>query len=217
MDVVSGCFEGFVYFIRGKGRLQFEPPRRLLDENKKPIQLGEFWDYDANKWGESKEKEPTQDLCVYPIATDWDGDGDLDLLLGGYRGNLALRINKGGSKEPVFAANNTPVKAGGKLIEAKGGGVSPVIADWDGDGTWDLVCGNSAGAIVWYRNVGSRTAPKLESAREILPAAKESDGDRPCSYLKIAVADMNGDKLLDLVVGAKDGNYKGAIWLYPRK
>ena len=206
-----------MYILRGKGDMTFEAPRRLLDKKETPVQLGEFWDEKNRKWGKTEGEDPTRDLCVYPLAVDWDGDGDLDLLLGGFRGRMAVRINEGTAAKPVFAEKNTPVKADGKILSATGGGVSPTTADWDGDGRWDLICGRSKGEVVWYRNTASKGMPTFAAAQTILEKPGEKEADRPCSYLKVAVGDINHDKKLDLVVGAYDAKRTGGIWVYLRR
>jgi len=44
----------------------------------------------------------TSPLCR-PELTDWDGDGDLDLLIGTQDGKVLLALNSGSAKEPLFA------------------------------------------------------------------------------------------------------------------
>ena len=90
---------------------------------------------------------------------DWDGDGDLDLLFGAYDGSLMLRINEGTRREPAFATSNTVVRAGGEPVAIPEGHCTPVVADWDGDGRWDILSGAATGAVCWFRNVGGRAGP----------------------------------------------------------
>lgn len=59
-------------------------------------------------------------MCASPAPIDWDGDGDLDLLMGEFGPNtwpsqagIRLFINSAGS-------GNTPVLSGGDLLTAGG-------------------------------------------------------------------------------------------------
>ncbi len=38
---------------------------------------------------------------------------------------------------------------------------NPVIADWDGDGLWDIITGSSDGGVYCYRNIGKRGEPEF--------------------------------------------------------
>lgn len=216
LDVVAGCFQGFVYLVRGLGAGSFAPPERFKDGKGAWVHLGEFWDEAAKKWGASPEAgTAVSDLCVNPIAADWDGDGDLDLVLGGYGGQAGVRINEGSREKHRFAATNLAVQAGGAPLKMKSG-LCPAVADWDGDGCWDLVCADSAGGVSWFRNAGDRATPTFEAGRTLVAAPKPGERDRPQQYLKIDVDDYNGDGKLDLIVGAKDGAGAGGVWVYPR-
>jgi hypothetical protein len=60
--------------------------------------------------------------------------------------------------------------------------------------------------VVWYRNVGTRTAPQLEAARVLLKKPEEIAPDKVTSEqhgirAKVCVADWNGDGHQDLLVG----------------
>ncbi len=104
------------------------------------------------------------------------------------------------------------------------GYVYPVLIDWDGDALPDLVCPNETNRIFWYRNVGSRREPKFGKRRQIIcdgfPDSPElrilsaqrakdknsSNGvypyeeERPFMWRTgAALADFNGDGLMDLV------------------
>jgi hypothetical protein len=115
-----------------------------------------------------------------PVAVDWDGDGDLDLIAGNSGGFLQWFENTGDRKTPVFAdrgylklaGTDQPIRrvAGenGSVqgpAEAKWGYSNPSVADWDLDGKLDVVVNDIWGHVVWYRGNGSRT--HLEAARDV--------------------------------------------------
>jgi hypothetical protein len=111
-----------------------------------------------------------------PVAVDWNGDGREDLLTGNSAGEIAFIQNLGGT--PPKWAEPVPLTAAGKPIrimaghngsiqgpaESKWGYTGVCVGDWDGDGLLDLLVSSSLGQILWYRNVGTRTAPELAAA-----------------------------------------------------
>jgi hypothetical protein len=50
------------------------------------------------------------------------------------------------------------------------------VADWDGDGLPDLVVNSILGRVVWFRNVGTRSEPRLQQAA---PVEVEWEGPQP--------------------------------------
>ena len=120
-------------------------------------------------------------LCT-PVGVDWDGDGDFDIISGNTAGYIAFIENLSGPKveTPKWAAPKYLEADGQRLrimagpngsiqgpCEAKWGYTTQSVADWDGDGLPDLLVNSILGKVIWYRNVGTRTAPKLAAAQPI--------------------------------------------------
>jgi hypothetical protein len=116
-----------------------------------------------------------------PFCTDWDSDGDTDILCGNTAGYFGYFENQGGTPTkwgaPVLlrAGESTlRIMAGpnGSIqgpCEAKWGYTTLSAADWDGDGRTDILANSIWGKIVWYRNLGDGAdgLPKLSEAQAV--------------------------------------------------
>jgi hypothetical protein len=198
-DLISGSYDpGECYLFRGLGGGKFAARETLSGTDGKPVLRV------------PDQKQKYQSYGSWPVLVDWDNDGDQDLLVGGFDGTMFVRINEGSAKEPKLSAKNLSVQCEGKELKLASGHAAIAVADWDGDGKWDILSGSESGAVYWYRNVGEKGKPKF-AAEQLLIAKHDGDGydevretnaaPIPGIRTQIAVTDYNSDGKLDLLVG----------------
>ena len=163
VDLVVGQEDGRVALLDHTGRVESGMP--VYSDPKFFRQQA-----DAVKFG----------ALVTPVSFDWDGDGDEDLVCGNTAGEIGFIENLDGGSPPKWAApvllkvDGEPIRimAGenGSIqgpAEAKWGYTTISVADWDHDGLPDVIANSIWGKVVWYRNTGTRTEPKLAAAQPI--------------------------------------------------
>ncbi len=164
IDIIVGQEDGRVALMKNTGKVidnmpQFELPfffRQQADE----IKFG---------------------ALVTPYSIDWDSDGDEDLICGNTAGYIGFIENLSGGTNPRWA-EPVCLEVDGKVIhiqagekgsiqgpaESKWGYTTLSVADWDGDGLNDIMINSIWCKIMWYRNIGTKTQPKLAAAQPVL-------------------------------------------------
>ena len=155
-------------------------------------------------------------------VTDWNDDGKLDSLVSnGGKPFVELYLNTGTRTEPRFNDSDIPgfgaFKQGSHLTLASGKPLSVErpygrsVADWNADGTKDVIVGNSRGEVWRFLNKGKKGRPSLAPPVPISARGNTFLGDR--DRATPSAADWNGDGKMDLLVT----DYPGRIHLYLNK
>ncbi len=163
VDLIVGDEDGRVAYVKHSG--QFEDGMPIFEDPYYFQQKSDLLKFGA---------------LVTPVSVDWDGDGDEDIIAGNSAGYISFIENLDGQYPPKWA-NPKRLEAGDEILriqagdngsiqgpcEAKWGYTTLSVADWDMDGLLDLVVNSIWGKILWYKNIGSATAPKLAAAQPV--------------------------------------------------
>ncbi len=149
--------------LSANGVIAYADPVPLTDPSETVIDVGE------NAW---------------PAAFEWDGDGQMDLLVGEQSGSIFILLNRGGhfiDGGLLSAEDWDPIRA--TIIG--GGLISPALApgDFDNDGLADLLFGDTQFSTLWFlRNNGSPSSPSFSieapSVTSTIPGRVERLSDR---------------------------------------
>ncbi|MEX2310334.1 MAG: FG-GAP-like repeat-containing protein [Pirellulales bacterium] len=199
VDIVYGEQYGQLFVMLNTGTPEapaFGPSQMIFESDGQPLDFG---------------------VHAAPLVIDWDDDDAKDLLVGTYKNRIAFFRNTGSNQKRVFQYEGFLRDSTGQFlalpvtpVAQKSEGVFkedyfPVLSavDWDDDGDVDLLCGGYiTGRVYFYRNTGRQDGlPVLELVGPVVNSNGEAINVRdwcaaPCAQ------DLNGDGLLDLVVGS---------------
>ena len=200
LDIISGCYwtdgedGAHLQILTGNGDMDFAKSKALESMNGKPLQNVEV-----------SESTQTQAICTEQHAIDYDGDGDLDLVVGCFGSNFYYYENKA---EPggVNAIVDEPIEL---PIAISGHHAAPHLVDWDNDGDLDLLSGSVDGGVVLAENTGTRAEPVWSSFRSLVPASdknlQSSNALDIGPSTRVWATDWNADGWQDLVIGDSVG------------
>ena len=222
IDIIVGTAAGFLELYENEGG-EFKPVKRLEASGKViRIQAGELGSVQGPgeaRWGY---------LC--PEATDWDMDGDMDIVAGCVTGQNLFFENIGTAQNPLLAPAKTvtvdwgetePVYPKGMRYEPGPNELitqwrcKPVVMDWNGDGLPDYITIDEKGILACYpryrRADGTlglkpATYPFLDENNEPLAFCTHENPGRN-GRIVFSLVDWDGDGDLDIIRngGFEDG------------
>ena len=196
---------------------------RVLRENY------EYVDFKGGHFSEKKKIYPRGNLIPGGGRTrarmwryvDWEGDGDQDLIVGigewsDYEWDHAYDAQGRWQNGPLhgwvyliknidgeYSASPERVEAAGAPVDVYGW-PSPNVADFDGDGDLDLLCGEFLDGFTYFKNVGTRSEPDYSAGVKLDGA----DGRPLVMHVQMitpTAIDWDRDGDMDLIVGDEDG------------
>jgi hypothetical protein len=140
-----------------------------------------------------------------PVFFDYNSDGLLDIIVGNYgyfrpfqtyKGTVAVYQNTGTATQPRYRMVSEDFRNFSSYLLV---GVNPAFGDLDGDSYKDMITGELNGYLHFFKNTGGTVADFQAMTTPQYFNIDAGQFSAPFIY------DLNGDSLLDILVGRKDG------------
>ena len=178
IDLFVGTNNGAVYFLKNTGLVdnvpQFSVVEEVIPSNSK--------------------------AAAAPFLTDMDGDGDLDLFIGYFKGDVDYYENTGDSTNYNFVLDTADILGSYNTYQS----VIPCLYDINGDGTKDMLLGRKNNTIVYY--TGSISNGDVSFTYQ----TNKWQNLNFDQFTSPNMVDFKNDGSIDLLVG----QYNGQIALY---
>lgn len=232
LDIIGGSYDGKMYLYRGseKGFL----PQEVISEDPY-VEKEDDSIYVHYKTKERRNNSAIAYVKYSnPTLGDYNGDGLLDIFVCGEYGPRVL-INEGTAENPAYGERVTLQELDGRPINvsekderyftslssakrlkrpattATDYKANVRFYDWDNDGVGDLIIATSYDkvgmeAISFYKGVNTAEGIKFHRA---VPIFKSGDSGKclPGKFLSTTISDVNGDGIVDLIIGTTMYNY----------
>ena len=129
---------------------------------------------------------------LIPTVADYDGDGNLDLIVADRSGEVGVYLNPGKGKNTELKRVSTISFGGSSKLP---GLVSPCAADFNGDGLFDLIIGEPNGHIAVALNTGTKGQPSFGPLQDIKGVDKLGRNVKPPQGWTTSTFPMYGNAL----------------------